>query len=217
MTRKVDFNLYLITDRRRTAGRSLKAVVREALSGGVRAVQLREKDLPLKEVLLLAESLRTLTQEYKALLVINDRIDVCLAVGADGVHLNKRSLPIPSARKILGPRRLIGYSAHSVSEVIEAEAAGADFVVLGPVYDTPSKRGMGKPIGVEALHRVSKSSSLPVFAIGGITLQRAEKIFQTGIHGIAVISAILEKEDAEGAAFALKKKLKNLWHEGVAP
>lgn len=217
MTRKIDFNLYLITDRNRTGGRPLDRVIRDALSGGVRALQYREKTLPILQVLAVAETLRKLTREHGALLIINDRVDVCLAVGADGVHLNKGSLPIPAVRKIIGPERLIGYSAHSVSEVIGAEKEGADFAVLGPVYDTPSKRGMGKPIGTAPLLAVSKKSNLPVFAIGGITPKRAEKIFQTGVHGIAVISAILEEEDVEGAVFSLGEKLKPIRREGVAP
>ena len=121
----LDFRLYLITDRMQTAGRLLPAVVADALRGGLRAVQLREKDLTAGQLYYLAVELRQITREYGAKLLINDRIDVALAVAADGVHLGKASLPVPEARHILGHERLIGYSAHSVEEAVQAQQGGA--------------------------------------------------------------------------------------------
>ncbi|HSG05891.1 MAG TPA: thiamine phosphate synthase [Nitrospiria bacterium] len=217
MTLKPEFKLYLVTDRRRTGGRPLIETIRLALEGGVRAVQLREKDLPIRDYLSLAESLRSLTHTFGARLIINDRVDVCLAVDADGVHLRQDSLPPGVVRKMLGPERLIGYSAHSYYEVMGAEKAGADFAVLGPVFDTPSKRGMGQPIGTEPLVEAAKNAGIPVFAIGGITPRRLGKVKETGVHGIAVISAILEAGEIKHRAHDLVRELEPTSTSGVVP
>ena len=211
MTRRIDFNLYLVTDRHQTGGRPLDRVVEEALAGGVRAVQLREKDLPTREFLRWAEKLRSLTSRYGARFLINDRLDVCLAVGADGVHLRADSLPVSAARKILGPDRLIGQSAHSVLEVIKAEREGADFVVLGPIYDTPSKRSMGRPLGLSAIRTAASQASIPVFAIGGVRLERISEVIQSGSRGVAVISALLQAPDPREAAATVLCELKSVW------
>lgn len=173
----------------------MELIVREALKAGVRVVQLREKDLSTNELLRWARVFRTLTAEYGAKLIINDRADICLAVGADGVHLGGDSLPIPVIRRILGEDRLIGQSTHNVSEVTAAEEAGADFVVLGPVYDTPSKRSMGRPLGPAVCREAGSRCSIPVFAIGGIRLDRIQEVMRNGCQGIAVISAIMHSEE----------------------
>ena len=209
MNRRIDFDLYLVTDRHQTGGRPLDQVVEEALAGGVRAVQLREKDLPARAFLQLAEKMRLLTARYGARLLINDRLDVCLAVGADGVHLRADSLPVPVARKILGLDRLIGQSAHSVSEVIEAEREGADFVVLGPIYDTPSKRSMGRPLGLSAIRSAVSRVSIPVFAIGGIRSERILEVIRCGGQGVAVISALLQAPSPRKAAETALCELKS--------
>jgi thiamine-phosphate pyrophosphorylase len=135
----LDFDLYVVTDRQLTAGRPLRLIVEGALRGGARAFQLREKDLSPRELYPLALEMRQLTQTYGAHLLINDRVDVALAVGADGVHLTTTSLPVAVARHLLGPGRLIGVSTHSTPEAQNAADAGADFVVFGPVFYTPSK------------------------------------------------------------------------------
>jgi thiamine-phosphate pyrophosphorylase len=207
---RIDFDLYLVTDRQQTGGRPLDQVVEEALAGGVRAVQLREKDLPARVFLQWAEKMRALTSRYGARLLINDRLDICLAVGADGVHLRADSLPVPVARRILGLDRLIGQSAHSVSEVIEAEREGADFVVLGPIYDTPSKRSMGRPLGLSAIRSAASQVSIPVFAIGGIRLERILEVIQCGGQGVAVISALLQAPNPREAAETTLCELKSL-------
>ncbi|MBI3596022.1 MAG: thiamine phosphate synthase [Nitrospirae bacterium] len=210
MNRRIDFDLYLVTDRHQTGGRPLDEIVEGALAGGVRAVQLREKDLPARAFLRWAEKMRLLTARFGARLLINDRLDVCLAVGADGVHLRADSLPVPVVRKILGPERLIGQSTHAVSEVIEAQRAGADFVVLGPIYDTPSKRSMGRPLGSSAIRSAASQVAIPVFAIGGIRLERILEVIQSGGQGVAVISAILQAPNPREAASAVLCELKSL-------
>jgi len=193
----VDFHLYLITDRRQTGGRALTDVVEAALRGGVRAVQLREKDLPGRALYVLARDLRDLTARFNARLIVNERIDVALAVEADGVHLGQGSFPVAEARKLLGPGRLIGVSTHSAREV--QEARGADFVVFGPVYFTPSKARYGDPQGPARLREASSESSCPVFAIGAVTAQRVPEVRAAGAHGVAVISAIIGARDPEAA------------------
>lgn len=196
----IDFNLYLITDRRQTAGRQLPAVVAEALAGGVNCVQLREKDLPACQLFEIAVELRRITLEHGARLLINDRIDVAMAVGANGVHLGVSSLPVAEARRLLGSERLIGYSAHRVEEALQAEQDGADFISFGPVYHTPSKASYGEPPGLAQLSKAVKSLTIPVFALGGVKKTSVADVMATGCHGIALISAILTATKPKDAA-----------------
>ena len=192
MTSKALPRLYLVTDRHQTNNRPLLKVLHEALQAGVRLVQLREKELDTRRLLKLATEVLTLTRSYKALLLINDRVDVVKAIGADGVHLRANSLPIPVTRRILGPKALIGASVHTSQEVMAAEAAGADLIVLGPIYDTPSKREFGPPLGVRIIEEVRKKCHKPLFAIGGMTPERAAEVREAGAYGVAVISSILQ-------------------------
>ena len=201
---KVDFSLYLITDRRSLPpGQDLVATVRSALRGGVRVVQLREKDLSAAELYPLALALRQLTREFSARLLINDRIDLALAVDADGVHLGNHSLPIAVARELLGEQRIIGVSTHHADEVAHAAAAGADFVTFGPVYATPSKLVYGQPVGLEPLAIICANAPLPVFALGGVSAARLPELRAAGCQQAAVIGAILQAVDPEEAARGL--------------
>ena len=195
----VDFKLYLITDRRATKT-PLTETVRLALKGGVRAVQLREKDLPIRELLGLARELRGITREFKARLFVNDRVDVAVAVDADGVHLGHQSMPVDAVRKIVGPRMLIGVSTHTVQEAQEAEQGGADFITFGPVFMTPSKARYGAPVGPEALKELKKRIRIPVFGLGGITRKNMHEVMQAGADGIAMISAIIAAEHVQKAS-----------------
>jgi len=197
-------SLYLITDRRQTRGRPLVQTVERAVRGGVRAVQLRERDLDTRTLFELACQLRVASERYDAVLFINDRIDVALACGADGVHLPSNSFSVTDARALLGPDRLIGVSTHRPDEVAAAAAAGADFAVFGPVFDTPSKRAYGLPVGLDALADAVKASTIPVLAIGGVTVERVGALLDRGATGIAVFRAILEADDPAQAAQALR-------------
>jgi thiamine-phosphate pyrophosphorylase len=209
MMREVDFGLYLITDRNVLApGISIEAAVEEALTGGIRAVQLREKDLGIRDLLRIAYSLRGVTARYGAKLFINGRVDVALAVGADGVHLGATDIPVQAARKAAGGGMLIGASTHSVQEVRKAEQEGADFVTLGPVYETPSKLRYGKPIGIRPLRNLREEVSVPVFAIGGIKRERIEEVVNAGAFGIAVISAVFASGDIKSTTEELMRLLK---------
>ena len=186
----LDFALYLVTDRA-IARRPLAEVVEECLDAGLRAVQLREKDLAVPDLLGLAVSLREVTGRRGARLLINDRADVALAAGADGVQRTHLSLPVEVLRRIGPPPFLIGASAHAEAEARQAAAEGADFVVFGPIYDTPSKRQYGAPQGLQALRQVVAAVDRPVIAIGGITPGRVREVLAAGAVGAAVISAIL--------------------------
>ena len=198
-----DFPIYLITDRHQTNGRPLVEVVEAALRGGIRAVQLREKDLSTRELYELAYKLRKLTARYGARLLINDRIDVALAVEADGVHLGQNSLPVYKARKLLGDDLLIGVSCHNQVSAITAQEKGADFITFGPVYFTPSKAQYGKPVGVDRLAYIANLLRIPVFALGGIKLDNAREVMAADAAGIALISAVLTATDPADAVHNL--------------
>ena len=195
----IDFKLYLITDRKVTK-MPLPEAVRLALKGGVRAVQLREKDLPVRELLALAQELRTITRGFGAKLFINDRVDVAVAVDADGVHLGGQSMPPPAVRTIVGRKMLIGASTHNIEEAREAERGGADFITFGPIFSTPSKEKFGAPVGVEAVRTIKDHVRIPVFGLGGIKSENIFQVMQAGADGVAVISAILSADDIQKAA-----------------
>lgn len=198
------FRLYLISDRKLVPGGSnLLETIEQALIGGVRALQLREKDLPSDELYRLALDLKSLTDRYGASLLINDRIDVAMAVGADGVHLGEHSLPTSAARRILGNKAIIGRSTHRVEDIERAAAEGADFVTFSPIYFTPSKALYGEPQGVDALRRACAASPLPVLALGGIRQDRIREVRSAGAAGIALISALLKADHPASAARSL--------------
>jgi len=206
MQRK-DFSLYLITDRHQTGGRELTEVVRQSLEGGVRAVQLREKDLSSSEVYQRALELRTLTRSYGARLMVNDRLDIALAAEADGVQLGINSLPVSVARRLLGRQMIIGYSAHAIDEALRAQADGADFITFSPLYHTPSKAAYGEPCGVKKLAEAACTLKIPVIALGGINQDNISEALSANVQGIAVISAILDAADPRAAAVSLLKKI----------
>ena len=175
------------------ASRLLDAV-EECVAAGLRAVQLREKDLSARELLALAAPMRDATRRHGARLVVNDRLDVAQAVGADGVQRTGLSLPVPVLRRLAPPPFLIGASVHSMAEATQAEAEGADFVVFGPIYETASKRAYGAPQGLEALRRVTAAMQRPVIAVGGIDPARVPEVMATGAAGIAAIGAFLSAD-----------------------
>lgn len=196
----IDFNLYLITGRGETLGRNLEFVVEEALRGGVRAVQLRDKGASTKELYEAAYELRRLTSRYGAKLFINDRADVALAVDADGVHIGSASLPLYKVRRLLGERKLIGVSCHNRTQAITAQEMGADFITFGPVYHTPSKVEYGEPVGLAKLATVADLLQIPVFALGGVKQENCAEAVACGVRGVALISGILSAAEPREAA-----------------
>jgi len=170
-------------------------------------VQLREKDLSGRELFLLAEKTKRLCAKYGAALFINDRIDVALAVDAVGVQLTSSSIPVDAARELLGEKKFIGVSTHSLREAQSAARAGADFILFGPVYFTPSKAAYGAPQGLELLREIAQNVSCAVYAIGGINARNLGAVKETGVHGVALISAVLSAGDPRQGAEELTRLL----------
>jgi len=191
---KPDFKLYLITDRTQTKGRDLLWLLEQALDAGAKAIQLREKDLAGRDLFLLAEKASKLCQNYGSSLFVNERVDIALAVNAAGVQLGKASVPIGLARQLFGAQKMIGVSTHSLDEALEAQQQGADFLLFGPVYFTPSKATYGAPQGVNKLKEIVEKISLPVYAIGGIKMENILDLRSIGVSGVALISAIMSSD-----------------------
>jgi len=194
-----ELRLYLVTDRTQTRGRELVEVIGDCLTAGLGAVQVREKDLGAGDLAFLCRRIRTLTLDTRALLIVNDRVDVALAIGADGVQRTSTSLDVEDIRRIVGPGLRIGASVHALSDALDAEAKGADFIVFGPIYDTPSKRPYGPPQGLQRLEKLAAGIQRPVVAIGGITPARVREVRQAGAHGVAAISGILDTDSPADA------------------
>ncbi|WP_376792963.1 thiamine phosphate synthase [Thermoflexus sp.] len=199
-----DLRVYLVLDPDLTLGRPPLEIAEAALRGGITMLQLRWKSGPLREMLQLGEALQKLCQRYGVPFLINDRVDVALALRADGVHLGQEDLPPEVARRLLGPRALIGVSARTPDQARAAEAAGADYLGTGSVFPTSSK---ANPIliGLEGLAVVVRSTRLPVVAIGGVSPENAAACIRAGAVGVAVISAITQAPDPEAAARALRQ------------
>ena len=202
-----ELSLCLVTDRAQTRGRDLVTVVAECLAAGLPSVQLREKDLGAADLAALARKLQPLTREHGACLIVNDRVDVALAVGADAVQRTHTSLAVDDMRAIAGARLRIGASVHSLDDARDAEACGADWIVFGPVYDTASKRQYGAPQGLEKLAAVVRAVRIPVVAIGGITPARVSEVRGAGARGVGVISAILSADSPAEATRTFLKAL----------
>jgi len=210
---KIGFDLYLIADTG-LLQKDLISSVRRSIDGGVKAVQLRGKNLPAREILRIGERLRLLTSEYSVKLFINDRIDVAMILGADGVHLGQNGLPVGIVRKILGDSLIIGVSTHSLKEAKDAERGGADFITFGPIFATPSKVVYGPPVGLRRLVNLTGRIKIPVFAIGGINMDRIQDVMKKGANGVAVISAILNSESVYDAAASMLNELRLCKHHG---
>lgn len=191
----------MITDRKLiTHYPSLINAVEDALKAGIKAIQLREKDLSTRELLEVAYKMREITSRYNAKLFINDRLDIAMCVNADGVHLGQSSMPVYGVRKVVGSKLMIGVSTHNLHEALTAEKEGADFITFGPIFPTPSKLKYGKPVGIESLKIVLKEVSIPIFGIGGIKPDNTKDVMNSGAYGIALISGILSEKDIKKAS-----------------
>jgi thiamine-phosphate pyrophosphorylase len=202
---QIDWSLYLLTDHRVAGGRSLLEIVRAAIQGGATVVQFREKDASTRAMVELGRALLEITRPAGVPLIVNDRIDVALAIDAQGVHVGQDDMPAPLARRLLGPDRILGVSAGTVAEALQAERDGADCLGTGDVFGTPTKADAGVPIGVDGLAEIARAVSVPVVAIGGITQENAASAIAAGAAGIAVISAVMGAPDPQAAARQLRE------------
>lgn len=204
----IDYSLYLVTDQDILQGRNFLSSVEEALAGGVTLLQLREKNLSSRDFYLLALRLKDLCRQYQVPFIINDRMDIMLAVDADGLHIGQEDIPVEIARRIIGKDKLLGYSVGSVKEAWGG-AEYADYLGAGTVFPTNSKSDIGQPIGTEGLQAIRKAVSLPIVAIGGINNENLQAVKASGVDGIAVISAILGRKDIKSAS----QELLQFWKE----
>ncbi len=203
MKPRFNASLYLVTDRS-LAKKPLDILVEEAIKGDADCVQLREKNIDTKEFFEIAQKIKYITDRYNVPLIINDRIDVALAVQAYGVHLGQDDMPLKTARKIVPHSMVIGISVSTVNEAIEAEKDGADYIGAGSVFPTSTKDDISGIIGLEGLQEIKQAVSIPVIAIGGIQIHNAGEVIQQGANGIAVVSAIVSSDNPYEAAKTLK-------------
>jgi thiamine-phosphate pyrophosphorylase len=206
----MDLTLYVITDEKIGLGRCHVYLAEEALKGGATVIQLRDKKKNSKELFRIGLQIRKLTKKYNALYVVNDRLDIALATEADGVHLGLDDLPIIAVRRIIEKRFIIGASVSSVHEARKAQREGADYLSVQSIFPTTSKDDVNV-VGLERLREIISISKIPVIAIGGINLDNAHMVIGAGASGVAIISAIMSKNDVKEATIILKKEIvKNL-------
>lgn len=203
--RPQDLNLYLVTDRPLSLGRDMEWIVTQAVEGGVTMVQLREKDADTREFIELAQRLKDVLAPLGVPLLINDRVDVALAVDADGVHIGQSDMPYEMARRLLGPDKIIGLSVENMDDVRRANELDVDYVGISPVYSTTTKTDTAAPFGLEGLREAVRLSVHPTVAIGGMNARTAADVMACGTDGIAVVSAIVSADSPLEAARNLKE------------
>lgn len=206
----IDYSLYLVSDRSLLGGRDLLQEIKKAIKGGVSIVQLREKEASSRQFYNLAMTLKSELGSLGVPLIINDRLDIALAVDADGLHIGQDDLPFSAARQLLGPDKIIGLSASSRAEAEEGARLGADYLGVGPLFATPTKADAAMPTGLALLAGLKKELSLPLVAIGGINLDNVAAIRKSGADGVAVVSALMGSDDIEMAARRILAK----WQKG---
>lgn len=204
---KQALSVYVLTDRLLSRGLSEQDVVRHAIAGGASAIQLRWKDGPLREALSIARELKAICVEHEVLFVINDRLDLAMAIDADGVHLGEDDLPVPEARALVGDSMIIGYSPAEVAEISWAIESGADYLGCGPVYGTNSKDDAGEAVGIERMREVRDLTDIPFVGIGGINAENAVPVIEAGADGVAVISSVVAQDDIAGAARSVRENV----------
>jgi len=201
----MDYSLYLVTDASLSRGRSHLEIVAAAIRGGATLVQYREKNANTRRMIEEALELRALCRQHAIPFIVNDRVDVALAVDADGVHVGQEDMPAAMARQLIGPARILGVSAENSTQAHQAQAEGADYIGASPVFATPTKPDAPPPLGMQGLRELAQACRIPVVAIGGMNASNAAEALRNGAAGIAVVSAIVNAEDVELAAYKLKE------------
>ncbi len=207
MRQGLKLGVYLVTDERLSKGRATAEIVRAAIRGGVDAVQLRGKDLPIREQLAIGRALRTITREAGVLFIVNDRLDLALALDADGVHVGQDDLPADVVRRLVGPEWIVGVSAATLAEARAARDDGADYIGVGPIWGTATKLDAGVAVGPGLIATLKAAVELPMVGIGGIGAGNAAQVIAAGGDGVAVVSAIMSADDPEAAARDLKARI----------
>lgn len=200
----IDWSLYVVTDAGLSRGRSHLAVIEAAIAGGATVVQYREKAAATRQMIAEAQALRELTRRAGVPLIVNDRLDVALAIDADGVHVGQDDMPAALARRLIGPDKILGVSTANLAEAMQAVRDGADYLGVGPVLATPTKPDAAPPIGMDGLREICRHVPIPVVAIGGINATNAADAIAAGAQGIAVVSAVVAAEDVATAARQLR-------------
>ena len=208
--KRESLKLYVVTDRSWLNGESLRDQVEKALRGGASFVQLREKNLDRERFLAEAVELRSLCRQYQVPFVVNDNVEIARLCDADGVHIGQEDMALSEARKMLGAGKIIGVTCKTVEEALKAQADGADYIGSGAMFQSTAKPG-AKPITVERLREICAAVSIPVVAIGGITRENVTRLRDTGIAGVAVVSAVFQQKDIEQAARALFETVTQLF------
>lgn len=198
--------LYLVTERSMLRGRDLTDVVMQAVEGGVTMVQLREKDISTLEFIELAQALKSVLMRMRVPFIINDRVDVALAVDADGVHIGQSDMPYDIARRMLGSDKIIGLSVENFAEIEEANRLDVDYIGVSPVFATPTKTDTAMPFGLDGLREAVRRSLHPSVAIGGINKSNFRSVLSTGTNGIAVVSAIMDSDNPREASRLLNNE-----------
>ncbi len=201
----IDLSLYLVTDQGLSRGRSHEFIVTEAVKGGVTIVQLREKDISSREFYQLAKSLMSILKPLKIPLIINDRLDIALAVDADGLHIGQSDLPYSVARRIMGKDKIIGLSVETIEQASEANNLDVDYIGLSPVFSTNTKLDINTPLGLSGIQKIASFTNHKTVAIGGINSSNAQSVIASGADGIAVVSAIVSQDNPKEEASNLKK------------
>ena len=204
----IDYSLYLVTDRGLARGRTTLEIIKAAVCGGTTIVQLREKDCSTRDFIEQALTVKKFLKARGVPLLINDRVDVAQAIAADGVHLGQTDMPLEIAKKILGDSMIIGISAESLEDAIEAERGGADYLGISPIYATPTKTDTASPLGLKGLREIRNAVKLPLVGIGGLNKDNAAEVIRHGADGVAVVSAIVAADDPAAAAEELKQVIK---------
>ena len=200
----IDYTLYLVTDRQLVGDKDFYASIEEALLGGVTLLQLREKSISTLEFHKIAQDIKRIANKYKVPFIINDRLDIALSVDADGLHIGQDDMPVSIARKLLGPDKVIGVSASNIKEALLAEQLGADYLGIGAIFATGTKRD-AHHTDLAELSRIRAATHIPIVAIGGINESNVPDIMKTGVNGVAVVSAILDKDNVNVAAQNLRR------------
>lgn len=203
------WNLYVITDEKLSKKRSHLDIAKAAIAGGAEVIQLRDKEASSKKMFQTAVILRKLTQQNKVSLIINDRLDIALAVGADGVHLGQTDIPAQVARKLIGPNMILGISAGTLNEALEAERQGADYLGVGPIFEARgTKTDAGAPLGLSLLNQLREKCKIPLIAIGGINQDNLKGVIRAGATAVAIISAIVTSKNILSTTRYLKEIIK---------